>query len=405
MKTAEAEALYQDAMGKLQEAATANPPPSLDEWDAGDDTEPIAPRGWLLGNQFCRQFVSSIVAPGATGKSALRLLQYLALATGRPLTGQHIFCRARGLLLSFEDGKDELRRRIQAALMQHQISRNDLQGWFFCATPKALKLTEIHHGARHIGPLEKTLRDAIDRLQLDFIALDPFIKTHGIEESDNGGMDFVCELLATLAIEHNIAVDAPHHTRKGQLAAGDADSGRGASSIRDAWRLVHTLTAMSEDEAKSFGIPDTERRAYVRLDPAKVNIIPSAYQTTWFKLVGVRLNNGTNQYPSGDEVQTVMPWTPPDTWANLSTAALNAALTEIDAGLPNGQRYSDASAAAERSAWLAVQQHCAGKTEQQYREIIRTWVANGVLYREPYDDPIVRKSRSGLRLNHAKRPG
>jgi hypothetical protein len=45
-------------------------PTSLNERDAGDDPGPIPPRGWLLANQFCRRFLSSIVAAGGTGKTA-----------------------------------------------------------------------------------------------------------------------------------------------------------------------------------------------------------------------------------------------------------------------------------------------------------------------------------------------
>jgi hypothetical protein len=135
-----------------------------------------------------------------------------------------------------------------------------------------------------------------------------------------------------------------------------------------------------------------------------VNITPAAQKATWFKLVSVRLDNGTEQYPNGDEVQTVEWWTPPETWANLSTATLNAALSEIDAGMSNGQRYSDANAARERAAWTVIQRHCPDKTEPQCREIVRTWVKNGVLYREDYDDPIKRDTRPGLRLDATMRP-
>ncbi len=63
----------------------------LDEWDAGDDDAPIPPRGWLLGNVFCRRFVSSLLAEGGAGKTALRTAQALALASGQPLTGEHVF--------------------------------------------------------------------------------------------------------------------------------------------------------------------------------------------------------------------------------------------------------------------------------------------------------------------------
>src|SRR5262249_18485151 len=159
------------------------------------------------------------------------------------------------------------------------------------------------------------------------------------EENDNGAMDFVCDLLATLAIEYDIAIDAPHHTKKGQLTPGDADSGRGASATRDAGRLIYTLTTMSEQEANSFGVNPEERTTYIRLDKGKVNLAPPARTATWFKLVGVPLGNGNDEYPNGDEVQTVEPWDPPKLWDGLTSAMLNAVLTDIDAGMPNGQRF------------------------------------------------------------------
>src|SRR5262245_41446794 len=89
---------------------------SLEVRDAGDDPGVTPPREWLLGNQFCCGFISSIVAAGGTGKSALRLLQFISLALGRSLCGQHVFRRCRVLLISLEDDGDELQRRITGVL-------------------------------------------------------------------------------------------------------------------------------------------------------------------------------------------------------------------------------------------------------------------------------------------------
>jgi hypothetical protein len=379
--------------------------PSLDEWDAGDDIDLPPPRHWLLGNQFCRQFLSGLLAPGATGKTALRTLQAISLATGRPLTGQYVFKRCRVLMVSLEDDKDELKRRIAAARLHHNISPAELKGWLFLATPKGFKLAEVNtKGARQIGILEKMLRKTIEYRKPDLVMLDPFVKLHALEENDNGAMDFVCDLLVQLAMEYDIAVDAPHHTKKGQIVAGDPDAGRGASAARDAGRLVYTLTRMTEDEARAFGIGAEVRDLYVRLDKGKVNLAPPSQHATWFKLVGVQLGNGNADYPGGDDVQTVEPWEPPKTWANLSSAQLNAALTDIDGGMPNGQRYSDAPAASGRAAWPIIQRHCPHKSEAQCRDIIKTWVRNGLLFNENYEDPIERKPRKGLRVDNSKRP-
>jgi hypothetical protein len=308
------------------------------------------------------------------------------------------------LLLSLEDDDNELRRRLAAARIHHGIDHAELKGWLFCATPKGFKLADISDGSRSIGPLEGMLRETISRRRIDLLGLDPFVKLHSLQENDNGAMDFVCDLLVKLATEFNIAIDVPHHTGKGQQTAGDADAGRGASAARDAGRLMYTLTRMTESEGSTFGIPAEDRRLYVRLDSSKVNIAPPSGEATWFKLIGVRLENGNSDYPDGDDVQTVARWHPPKTWDGISANQLNAALDEIEAGLPNGQRYSDAPKATDRAAWSVVLKHCPERNESQCREMVRIWVKKGVLTPENYKDPIARKPQKGLRVCHAKRP-
>jgi hypothetical protein len=375
----------------------------LDVHDAGDDPGVIPPREWLLGNQFCCGFISSIVAAGGAGKSALRLLQFISLATGRPLCGQHVFRRCRVLLISLEDDLDELKRRIAAVLLHYGIPRSELKGWLFYAAPKLTKLAEMKDRARAVGPLVQQIREALERYEPDLVSLDPFIKTHGLEENDNVDMDFVCDLLAHLAIEFNIAVDSPHHVHKGQIEPGNADAGRGASGIKDAGRLVYTLVPMSEPEAKIFGIDPENRRTYVRLDSAKVNIAAPSGRAEWFHLIGVPIGNGSKEYPNGDTIQVVEPWEPPKTWADISNDDIDRILTIIDAGLSDGNLYSDASAATKRAAWKVVHAVVPEKTETQCREIIRTWVEKGVLVKTSYENPKNRNEEHGLKLGPEKR--
>jgi hypothetical protein len=384
----------------------------LDIHDAGDDPGVIPPREWLLANQFCCGFISSIVAAGGTGKSALRLLQFISLALGRPLCGQHVFRRCRVLLISLEDDADELQRRIAAVLLHYGIPRSELRGWLFFTTPKLAKLAEMNNRTRSVGPLIQQIRYAIECHDPDLVSLDPFIKTHSLEENDSGDMDFVCDLLAGLAVEYNIAVDSPHHVHKGQMKPGDADSGRGSSGIKDAGRLIYTLTPMTESEAETFNIPVDERGLYIRLDSAKVNIAARSTKATWFKLIGEPLGNGTTRYPNGDIVQVVEPWSPPDAWSGLSIATLNAMLDYIDAGIrdedgqPTGERFSNAPAAREtRAVWPVVQRFAPDKTEGQCRTIIHQWLDNGVLFPADYDSPGQRRTRKGLKVADAKRPG
>jgi hypothetical protein len=378
----------------------------LGEWDAGDDIELPPPRGWLLGNVFARNFISSLFAEGGTGKTALRYAQLLSLATGNSLTGEHLFQRCRVLIVSLEDDANELRRRILAAMLHHRIDRSELRGWLFLAAPGAAagKLMQLDNKGRiQRGALADTLESVVVNRRIDIVSLDPFVKTHSVDENSNSAIDDVAQVLSDLAAQHDIAVDIPHHTRKGSADPGNAERGRGASAAKDAGRLVYTLTTMNAEEAKAFGIVEEERRLFVRMDSAKVNIAPPMAKAKWFRLVGVSLGNATERYPQGDIVQTVEPWVPPDAWKDLGADVIDRILTDIDVGLPDGNRYTDAPNVKERTAWRVVVEHAPHKSKAQAREIIKTWVKTGLLTSEAYDNPVTRKQVSGLRVKTEKR--
>jgi len=344
------------------------------------------------------------VAPGDAGKTTLRLTQAVELATNRELLGHHIYQRCRVLVLSLEDDREELRRRLAAICKHHSIDPKELKGWLFCRDLKRVKLaTRDKNGERQAGPLEGMLRRAIARTRCDLLILDPFVKLHALAENDNADMDFVCEQLITIAQDCNIAVDSPAHTHKGAITAGDADARRGASAQRDAGRLDYTFTVMSEDEAEKFGIHPDDRRSFVRLDKAKANLT-RAVKAEWFKLVSVSLGNTTALYPDGDDMQAIERWKPPETWGDVSSEALNTILNEMEAEMPAGRRYSGKPQATDRAAWKVVQKYCPTKTEAQCREMIREWIKAGVLFEAKYHDPVSRKEEWGLFVDRNKRP-
>jgi RecA-family ATPase len=197
----------------------------------------------------------------------------LSLATGRGFIGEHVFARVGVALICFEDGKTELLRRIRAARIHYGIEKEELRGWLFidALSRSDLKLALQQHQGLAEGGLGKALSRMIERRQLGALLLDPLVKTHGVAENDNSTMDFVATILAGLAVSHDIAIGAAHHTRKGTPDPGNADMGRGAGALKDAFRLCDTQTPMQKEEADRYCISDDERASVIRLDHGKVN--------------------------------------------------------------------------------------------------------------------------------------
>lgn len=312
------------------------------------------------------------------------------------LDGDYVHHHGRG---------EELRRRLRAACQYHRVQPDELDGWFQWVPPRTVKLATSPDGVLAAGELETELRKLIRRHRIDLVVIDPFVKAYGgdINENSNSTIDAVCEIITRLAIELDFALDILHHDAKGPLVPGDIDRGRGASALRDAARLVRTLTPMSKEEANSFGLGEDERRLLVRYDDAKVNLAPPG-EARWFRLVGVEIGNGNREYPKGDTVQTVEVWSPPAPFAGVMSATANAILDQIDAGLSDGRRYSAHHSATDRAAWRVVQQFCPDKPEGPCRAMIKRWLKYEVLETRDCHDPEQREERKGLYVNGDKRP-
>jgi RecA-family ATPase len=247
----------------------------LGEWDAGGDTELPPPRAWLLGNIFARKFMSSLLGEGGVGKTAVRYAQLLSLAIGRSITGDYVFQRCRVLIVSLEDDADELRRRILAVALHHGIDRALLKGWLFLSAPGAgggKLMTLDKRGQLARGALADKLEAVITARKIDIVSIDPFVKTHSVDENANSAIDDVVQVLTDLGAKYDIAVDAPHHISKGPADPGNANRGRGASAMKDAARLVYTLMPMSIEDAEDFGVSEEQRRQLIRMGSGKVNI-------------------------------------------------------------------------------------------------------------------------------------
>jgi len=383
---------------KTEVAITKWTPPAIDAWDAGDDKDEIEPRQWLLGNTLCRGYISALIAPGGVGKTATAIAQALAFATTKEITGEHVFQRARVLYLSAEDSEEELRRRVRAAMLYHQIDYEEVRGHLFMRAigGEGWRLAEAANGEVTPAELSERILAEIKAKKIDVVIIDPLIKAHGLDENSNSTMDFLATVLSVIA-SAGVALYFLHHARKGPADPGNADQARGASATVDAARLVYTMAPMTTDEAKKLGVDESERRALIRLDSAKVNIAAAAPDASWYRLVGVPLGNSTPMYPNGDHVQTIEVWTPPHLFEGVGTAVVSAILAEIDKGIEGGGLYSDHNRAKGREAWKVVTKHLPDTTEAQAREMLKRWIADGTLKTVTYKDEANRRPRQGLR--------
>ncbi|HEX3399408.1 MAG TPA: AAA family ATPase [Acetobacteraceae bacterium] len=370
------------------------------------DPRSIPPRQWLYGTHLIRGYVSVLVSPGGTGKSALAMAIVLELVAGRRLLGNRVFSRVNGAIFNLEDPMEELDRRVAALMIRHQIDRTELEGRLFLhdGEGRGLKLASLDTDGFTVAyPDEQALIEQIRENNIGAVVCDPFAESHSLEENSNPHMVKAAAAWRRVARATGCAVLLVHHVRKGD--ATGIDAARGAKALTDSARVGLLLTTMTADEAGKFGIPIDDRHQYVRLDDVKRNMAPAG-RAAWYRLEQVPLGNGApGCYPNGDNVAAIAAWQPPDVWKTTSVPDLNVALDRIEAGMEGGGRFTD-TRRHPATRWAGqVLIEMFSVTEQQATDLLSAWLKSGVLYREEYFDKSQRKDRTGLRVNALKRPG
>ncbi len=288
----------------------------------------IPPRPWIVPGYLLRGGVTLVVAPGGTMKSLLMLAWATALARGEPYGDFRPVGQMPVVVFNVEDGPDEQNLRLSAIGRQFDVSSSDIAGKVFRCGPAEGGRLFAEDDARNLVPTPAmaALEALIASSGAGVLIADPLAELHGADENANGAMNAVIAAFRGLARRLKIAVVLIHHTRKGANSPGDADTARGGSSIIGAVRIALTLTTMSEEDARRFGMPTdrANRSHYVRLDDAKANYSPIG-DARWFEKVVYELDNG-------ERVPAPVPWTPPapktasaDDLAALATAVQSGA--------------------------------------------------------------------------------
>jgi hypothetical protein len=268
------------------------------------DEADLPRRQWVLGTDYLRGACGLTIAPGGVGKSTLVLQEAIAIATGDGrICGGDVVEQTKVWYINAEEPSDEIKRRAAGVLRHFEVSREQVDGRVFFSSgvddERFIVAKESEEGAVMTPDVGLIIRE-IKRLDIGVLIVDPFVRVHSVRENDNDAIDTVVAAFSKIAALSGCAVQIVHHTRKPPSGssdgfAGNADSGRGASSLIGGVRIARTLYSISEKHAKKIQIPDRERHNYARLDNAKANYAepsPSEKPQGWFKREGVKLLNG-----------------------------------------------------------------------------------------------------------------
>lgn len=385
----------------------------------------IPPRAWLYGTRLIRCFVSVLVAPGGVGKSALAMAQAVAVATGRSFLGEKVHHSVPAWVLNLEDPLDELDRRLAALLLLHAIPREAVRERLFLHSGRERRVCMARpvEGGSVAYPDQAAVIAEAHARGVGLIVVDPFVKSHGLDENSNAHMDAAATAWAEVAEATGAAILLVHHVRKGVAAhPADIEGARGGKALTDAARSAAMLAPMTQVEADELGVSAGERWRHVRLDDAKANMAPRSAGARWFRLETVRLGNGTPAYPHGDQVAAIARWRPATVWQGLSPEGCNRALDAIARGpggpssglspglgggasASGGGLFSATRAGRANGRWAgAVLVERLGLSEGQAAAVIAAWLREGVLQQVEYRCDVQRKTRLGVRVVDARRP-
>ena len=265
------------------------------------DAYSLPVREWVVGRRLQRGFITAMFAPGGVSKSMFSLLSAFSVASGKSYTGESLEQQGKVWIINNEDDEPEQLRRLAGIAKHHAVDDSVLNNISLSCgygNPYVTSTVDKDGNVVHHPNAEKIIAEAKAN-KVNYIIIDPFISIHQSDENDNNSIQKAVDVLKHIAKEANVAIELVHHTRKAaggkesEEHAGNADAGRGASSLKDACRVVTTLARMSKKTSKELSIDyEEEGRLLVRLDIGKGNYSGPPESASWFKQVSVDIGNG-----------------------------------------------------------------------------------------------------------------
>lgn len=224
-----------------------------------------------------------LAAPGSTGKSYMLLALGSSVAMGKRFLDDWPLNDPATVLAFFaEDPKPILHNRLRDLLFSQWIEtdeerallKTNFQVRSLVGYDGVVAQQNQQDKRWYRTDFLRQIEEAIVETSARLVLLDPLRQFHIMEENDSGEMTELLKMLYGVAFRTNAAILFAHHTNKQATSTGTGDgqgAARGSSAITDNVRWQGNMIVMTDEEAKTYNIPEENRKSYVRLSLSKAN--------------------------------------------------------------------------------------------------------------------------------------
>jgi hypothetical protein len=351
------------------------------------DPTTIPRRQFLYGFELRRRQVSAVVAPGAAGKTTLKIGRAICMATGKDMLGHRVWNGPhRVWLWNLEDDLEEVEKTVHAFLKLWEIDPSELGDRLYIngadsigATGLKLAVEDNFGGFKLQRPVAEALIEELKRLEIDYLDIDPFVSSHSVDENSNQAIDAVSKEWLRIAHEANCAIGLAHHIRKTTAAEFTAQDARGAGAMINAARSCLVLQRMSKETAEQFRIADCDRKSYFSVYDDKNNKAPPAQSAEWYEFVSVGLGNGDDTGPE-DSIGAIQRWQAPDSFGGVTARQLYNVQQMVDSHPHKTRKHSKSKDWVGKlvAHVLDLNLDDAGEA-RRIEAMLRTWLSTGAL--------------------------
>lgn len=264
------------------------------KFDNNTLVSPLPARDWLYGDMLLRGAFTILTGKGGVAKSVSALAVAISIAVGFDFLGlsRRELSPRRVYVLNMEDDYEEMLRRLRGLVFHYELSETQLALLeknlaFESGYGRPLRLV-AERPKEGVVENEGLIAELVDLSRgFDAVIMDPLVGFHSVNENSNDGMESVARVFRRLAGEAQVAVLVVHHSHKGAAADDPDNAARGASAVVNAARGVMAMTKMTTAEAKKFGVDESERTRFVRVDNGKSNYALPLSRAQWLRLESV----------------------------------------------------------------------------------------------------------------------